>query len=94
MPSPLIWNAQRTWNFNISFDEPDIYLLRDHVTLMIDLSKDWVSGPPVEQGRFIPITYAIQLELRNYKLSLYLNDHNVIDYPLSDPQNSEFPNQS
>lgn len=89
MPSPLQWNAHREWAFDISLSKPVIYLLRDHVTLLTDLSKDWSSGPPTEYNRFVPITYVIRLAFKNFTIGLYLNDHNVIDYPLVDEQNSQ-----
>lgn len=88
MPSPLQWNEHREWAFDISFTNPIVYLLRDHVSLMTDLSKDWTSGPPTQYARFVPITYILRLAFKNFKIRLYLNDHNVIDYPLVDEQNS------
>lgn len=87
MPSPLVWNASRTWSFDVAFDKPEIYILRDHITLITDLSKDWTSGPVTEHARFIPVIYDIHFSLNDFKLVMYLNDHNVIDYPLSDLQN-------
>ena len=89
MPSPLKWNASREWQFHVSFARPVIYLLRDHVTLITDLSKDWTSGPPVEYTRFVPIVYRLRLTFKDIRLGVYLNDHNVIDYPLVDSQNSK-----
>ena len=89
MPSPLQWNEHREWQFHVSFTRPVIYLLRDHVTLITDLSRDWTRGPPVEYARFVPITYSLRLAFKDIRLGVYLNDHNVIDYPLVDSQNSQ-----
>lgn len=88
MPSPLRWNEHRQWGFDISLSHPEIFLLRDHITLLTDLSKDWVTGPPAEYHRFVPITYALKLAFRDMKLALYLNDHNVIDHPSRNEHNS------
>ena len=89
MSSPLQWNEHREWQFHVSFNRPVIYLLRDHVTLITDLSRDWTRGPPVEYARFVPITYSLRLAFKDLRLGVYLNDHNVIDYPLVDSQNSQ-----
>ncbi|KAH7100701.1 hypothetical protein BKA62DRAFT_705412 [Auriculariales sp. MPI-PUGE-AT-0066] len=80
MPSPLQWNAHRQWDFMISLVKPDIFLLRDHVTLIQDLIKDWASGPPTDPYRFIPTTYAIKLALSQFHLILNVNDHNIVDH--------------
>ncbi|KAF8320822.1 hypothetical protein DL93DRAFT_2163795 [Clavulina sp. PMI_390] len=88
MPSPLTWNAPREWTFDISLSKPTVQLLRDHVTLITDLVKDWTSGPPTEYFRFIPITYTLRMSLRDTRFGVYLNDHNVIDYPLDNGQNT------
>lgn len=89
MPSPLQWNADRQWTFDVSMSRPIIHLLRDHVTLITDLAKDWSTGPPVDFNRFVPITYILKLTFKEVKLHLYVNDHNVIDFPLVDQQNCE-----
>ncbi|WWC67272.1 uncharacterized protein I206_101180 [Kwoniella pini CBS 10737] len=44
MPTPLEWNAQRDWGMDITLDTASISLLRDHVTLISDLAKDWSSA--------------------------------------------------
>ena len=79
MPTPLQWNAHRQWSFNIALAKPEIFLLRDHVTLIQDLIKDWASGPPADPYRFIPTTYALKISLAQFRLILNTNDHNIID---------------
>lgn len=71
----------------IHLRQPTLYLLRDHVNMMADLGRDWISGPPTDYQKFIPMVYAIQLELHHYALNLYVNDHNVIDKPLIRDEN-------
>lgn len=88
MPAPLQWDAPRRWNFDISFGTPTVYLLRDHVTLITDLIGDWTTGPPSDFDTFIPMTYGFKFSLKDYRINLYLNDHNVVDHPLSDGRNS------
>jgi BLTP1 N-terminal region len=89
MPSPLKWNADRQWMFDVSMSRPIIHLLRDHVTLITDLSKDWSTGPSADFNRFVPITYILKVTFKDIHLHLYVNDHNVIDFPLVDQQNCE-----
>ncbi|KAI0342100.1 hypothetical protein BDW22DRAFT_1358216 [Trametopsis cervina] len=88
LPSPLRWNEQRQWNFSISLRDPIIYILRDHINMFTDLGKDWSSGPPSDYNRFIPMLYSLSVEMKNYDLKLYVNDHNIIDKPLIPEENA------
>ncbi|KAF8210348.1 hypothetical protein K438DRAFT_1959629 [Mycena galopus ATCC 62051] len=88
LPSPLQWNARRTWKIGISLRQAVLYLLRDHINMFTDLGKDWAAGPPSDYHRFVPTVYAIELELHHYELNLYVNDHNIIDKPLIRDENA------
>ena len=89
LPSPLKWNDQRQWTFAISLRQPVFYLLRDHINMFTDLSKDWVSGPHGSQERFISMMYKVEIDMYNYEINTYVNDHNIIDKPLIREENSE-----
>jgi len=41
MPTPLQWDARRDWTFDVDLVDARISLLRDHITLISDLAKDW-----------------------------------------------------
>ncbi|CAG8607429.1 15845_t:CDS:10, partial [Acaulospora colombiana] len=84
LPTPLYWRKERQWCFHIALQQPDIYLLRDHITLFTDLGKDWSSGPPTSMTHFIPMLYTVRLVLKDYAISLNVNDQNIIDSP-TDP---------
>ncbi|QRV79612.1 fermentation-like protein [Ceratobasidium sp. AG-Ba] len=100
MPNPHIWNAERVWRIETTLTKPIIKLLRDHINLLTDLTKDWTSSSPSdtpdelrrssveEYERFVPIVYDLKVVLENYRLDLYANDHNIIDWPLSHVDNS------
>ncbi|KAJ6593973.1 hypothetical protein B0H19DRAFT_1365929 [Mycena capillaripes] len=90
LPSPLQWNARRTWKIGISLRLPVLYILRDHINMFTDLGKDWAAGPPSDYHRFVPTTYVVELELHHYELNLYVNDHNIIDKPLIREENALF----
>ncbi len=90
MPTPLQWDGRRDWKFTVDMDEPDIYLLRDHVTLIADLAKDWNSGAVGDFLHFIPYDYQFFINLHKYKIRLYLNDFNVVNLPLDHRENSEY----
>ena len=49
--------------------------------MFTDLGKDWSAGPPSDYYRFIPMVYAIDLDLQMFELNSYVNDHNIIDKP-------------
>ncbi|KAJ6586994.1 hypothetical protein DFH09DRAFT_241649 [Mycena vulgaris] len=88
LPSPLQWNAQRTWKIGISLRLPVLYILRDHINMFTDLGKDWAAGPPSDYHRFVPTLYVVELELHHFELNLYVNDHNIIDKPLIRDENA------
>ncbi|KAG8901896.1 hypothetical protein FRB99_005016 [Tulasnella sp. 403] len=88
MPSPLKWDGFRQWTFDITFMTPNLYILRDHTTLITDLISDWTSGPPSDFNTWVPTVYSFKFGLKDYTINLYVNDHNVIDHPLADDKNS------
>ncbi|KAK0484381.1 hypothetical protein EDD18DRAFT_1361385 [Armillaria luteobubalina] len=88
LPSPLKWNGSRNWDITVSLRRPILYLLRDHITMLVDLGKDWASGPPSDFFRFVPTVYSFQLEMHYFELNLYANDHNIIDKPLIKDENA------
>ncbi|KAK4156515.1 hypothetical protein C8A00DRAFT_30586 [Chaetomidium leptoderma] len=81
LSTPLCWNALRQWHFNIDNDDLELYILRDHVFLLIDLVDDWTSGPPSDYLVFTPFKYHLNLQLRNVRLFLNLNDANIVNNP-------------
>jgi len=87
-PSPLVWNAERRWSFSVSLRQPVVYLLRDHVNMFTDLTRDWTSGPPIGGNYFVPTIYVFELHLHQFELNLYANDQNIIDKPLVKEENS------
>lgn len=89
MPSPLRWNSERSWDFDVSLERPILFIIRDHINMLTDLGKDWSSGPPSDFNTFVPITYNLNLMLRKFELNLYGNDHNIIDRPLDKRDNGE-----
>ncbi|KAH7888759.1 hypothetical protein F5I97DRAFT_2055646 [Phlebopus sp. FC_14] len=88
LPSPLKWNAKRQWSFAVSLRQPIIFLLRDHINMFSDLSRDWTTGPLTEWHHFVPTVYSFELALHHFDLDLYANDQNIIDKPLIKDENS------
>ncbi|OJA20857.1 hypothetical protein AZE42_02968 [Rhizopogon vesiculosus] len=87
-PSPLVWSAERRWSFSVSLRQPVMYLLRDHVNMFTDLTRDWTSGPPTGWNNFVPTIYVLELHLHQFELNLYANDQNIIDKPLVKGENT------
>ncbi|KAF1811621.1 hypothetical protein P152DRAFT_438145 [Eremomyces bilateralis CBS 781.70] len=89
LSNPAVWNALRVWKFRIIAEQLDLFILRDHFFLIIDLSSDWSSGPPGEYHTFVPYQYHIALDFRNPKLYLNSNEANIINSP-SDFEDNDF----
>lgn len=68
--------------------KPDISLLRDHITLLSDVAKDWTSGPLGDYEQFVPYNYAMNVKITDYTLRLFVNDHNIINNPTTLEDNS------
>jgi hypothetical protein len=81
LSAPLVWNGLRQWYFNIVSEDLELFLLRDHIFLLIDLVDDWTAGPPADYLIFTPFKYYMDLQLKNVKLYLNVNDANVINNP-------------
>ncbi|MCJ1262660.1 hypothetical protein MMC22_002530 [Lobaria immixta] len=78
---PLKWNALHPWHIDIQGDEPELFILRDHIFLLTDLVSDWASGPPGDFHTFIPYHYTISLHFNACKIYLNANDSNIINNP-------------
>ncbi|KAI1770873.1 hypothetical protein F4818DRAFT_224256 [Hypoxylon cercidicola] len=88
LSTPLKWNGLRTWRFDIESDGLELFILRDHIFLLIDLIDDWGSGPPSEYLLFTPFKYLLNLRLLHLKLYLNVNDVNIVNDPTSFEENT------
>ncbi|KAI3335863.1 hypothetical protein F4824DRAFT_462712 [Ustulina deusta] len=88
LSTPLKWNSLRTWQFDIDGDGMELFILREHTFLLIDLIDDWGSGPPSDYMLFTPFKYLLNLTLRNLKLFVNVNDVNIINDPISMDENA------
>ncbi|KAH9171981.1 hypothetical protein EDB89DRAFT_2174254 [Lactarius sanguifluus] len=79
LPSPLKWDASRHQSSTFCAITS---------TMFTDLGKDWSSGPPSDYFTWVPMRYAVNLDLRNYVIHTYVNDHNIIDKPLLREENA------
>ncbi|XWW95542.1 hypothetical protein V2A60_003503 [Cordyceps javanica] len=88
LANPLGWNTPRNWHFNLISDDMRLYLLRDHIFLLIDLVNDWASGPPSDYLVFTPFNYHLHLKLRNLQAYINVNDGNIIDNATAHDENN------
>ncbi|KAF4971766.1 hypothetical protein FZEAL_9757 [Fusarium zealandicum] len=79
LSNPLSWNALRNWHFNITSSKMELFMLRDHVFLLVDLVDDWTTGPPPDYLVFVPFKYHVHLSLQTLQLYLNVNEANIID---------------
>lgn len=78
---PLQFNSLREWHFGIQNDDLELFILRDHLYLLVDVVSDWTTGPPADFYTFTPFKYNLDVEFRNFKLFLNTNDSNIINSP-------------
>ncbi|KAI1825534.1 hypothetical protein F4861DRAFT_537995 [Xylaria intraflava] len=88
LSTPLKWNGLRTWRFDFNSDSMELFILREHTFLLIDLINDWGTGPPSEYLMFTPFKYLLNLTLQNLKLYINVNDANIINDPISMDENT------
>jgi hypothetical protein len=80
LSNPLKWDALHNWAFNVTFFNPSIFLLRDHITLFSDCGTDWTSAP-IDYATWIPYIYTLNISLVDFHLFLNVNDGNIISSP-------------
>ncbi|KAJ8122662.1 hypothetical protein ONZ43_g1197 [Nemania bipapillata] len=88
LSTPLKWNGLRNWRFDVDTNGIELFLLREHTFLFIDLIDDWGTGPPSEYLLYTPFKYLLNLTLRDLKLYLNVNDFNIINDPISMDENT------
>jgi hypothetical protein len=79
MEYPLEWNDSQTYTYNLKADVTQIFLLRDHITLMQDLVSDWGNDLEPNIMYFVPCTYHIRVIFTQLEWFFCVNDHNVIN---------------
>ncbi|CAR26797.1 hypothetical protein ZYGR_0I00690 [Zygosaccharomyces rouxii] len=87
MGYPLGWNDQANWNINLSSTQLEIFILREHITLISDVFADFSSGDPTPYELFRPFIYRINWNLDGYSIYLNVNDHNIVNNPLDFNEN-------
>ncbi|GMG18522.1 unnamed protein product [[Candida] boidinii] len=85
---PLKWNGETTWTFRNNSYDADIFLLREHITLCIDLFDDFGSGDPTPYELFRPFHYKIFWNITNYAIYLNINQRNIVNNPLDFSENT------
>jgi hypothetical protein len=81
LSNPLQWNGLHNWQFDITSNGLELFILREHIFLLIDLVDDWSSGPPPEYLTFSPFRYMLNLNFGTFRLYLNANDSNIINNP-------------
>ncbi|GAV52787.1 hypothetical protein ZYGR_0AI00690 [Zygosaccharomyces rouxii] len=87
MGYPLGWSDQANWDINLSSTQLEIFILREHITLISDLLADFSSGEPTPYELFRPFIYKINWNLDGYSIYLNVNDHNIVNNPLDFNEN-------
>lgn len=81
LSQPVPWNTVRNWPFNIVIHDLELFILRDHFFLIIDLVNDWSSGAPSNFYTFVPYIYQLRMLFQNFIIYLNVNDANIVNDP-------------
>lgn len=76
---PTGWNKQADWLFELDSRTAELFLLRDHISLISDLFTDFSANDALRYELFRPFTYEIKWVFTEYKLFLNVNDANIIN---------------
>ena len=79
LSNPLAWSGLRQWVFDIHIHELDLFMLRDHTFLLVDLIADWSTGPLPEFFVFVPYRYLLNVHFHHSRLYLNVNDANIVN---------------
>lgn len=85
---PLKWNSLCDWKFENISKNANIYLLREHITLISDLLGDFSSGEPTPYELFRPFIYRFNWKMYDYEIYLNINEENIINNPLDNSINT------
>lgn len=78
---PLQWNGLQNWTFTNETTDLSTFFLREHVTLLTDLVKDFGAGPPTPYNLYTPSDYHVTWQITDYAIYLNVNDLNIINNP-------------
>lgn len=79
---PLSWNGLAAWSFVNTSSNLEMFLLREHITLISDMFSDFGMGPTTPYELFRPFTYEFIWKVLDYKLYFNINDANIVNNPL------------
>lgn len=88
LSNPLGWNQLHTWRFDVKSVGMDLFLLRDHTFLLLDLISDFTAGLKSEYMTFMPFRYVMGIDFQDFNLFLNANDNNIIDNPVDFEENT------
>ncbi|AET39373.1 Csf1p Ecym_4310 [Eremothecium cymbalariae DBVPG len=84
---PHQWNSAITWALHFISSDLELFILRDHFNLLVDLFTDFASGDAVPYELFRPVLYQFSWDISNYSLYLNANDANIVNNPLDFNEN-------
>ncbi|KAH3684845.1 hypothetical protein WICPIJ_004198 [Wickerhamomyces pijperi] len=84
---PLQWNGITNWTFENETENLDMFLLKEHITLLSDMFTDFASGKPTPYESFRPFIYNFNWTINSYAFHLNLNDHNIVNNPVDFDEN-------
>ncbi|KAM3161011.1 Protein CSF1 [Lachancea thermotolerans] len=87
MGYPLGWNKKAEWVFDSVSNQCQIFILKDHITLLGDIISDFGSGEPTPYELFRPFSYTFNWNFTGYSIYLNVNDANIVNNPVNFNEN-------
>ncbi|KAI9345554.1 hypothetical protein BDR26DRAFT_916721 [Obelidium mucronatum] len=89
LESPLKWNGERVWKYNIGIENGKLHYLQDHIVLLQDLISDLsYSQTAPNPAYFVPIAYQIKVHFKKIETLLCTNRNNIIHIANDADENS------
>jgi hypothetical protein len=85
----LCWNELQNWTISNNSYNVKMFLVREHIMLLSDLTNDFTDGPPTPYDLFTPFIYKLNWNIHDgYGIYLNINELNIINNPADFEENT------
>ncbi|XP_056013431.1 bridge-like lipid transfer protein family member 1 isoform X4 [Ostrea edulis] len=85
---PITWNCHQDWTCDFIACKATVCIIFDHKHFFTDLINDWSVKTVPDLYHFVPYTWTINLQIKDFELVLLTNEYNWIDTSSHQPENA------